>query len=286
MTRMLRRALGGMLTEQEGCELFSAFDQIGRIIIVRIPDSLLGKKRVIGEALLEQVKTAESVFYQSSDVEGDFRTRGLELIAGADSTETEYREHGCRFVVDVQKAFFSPRLSTERLRIASQVQDSDVIVNMFAGIGTFSIVAAKNKKCTVYSIDANPEASRLCEQNVSMNRLAGRVITINGDAAEVVREKLQDAATRTLMLLPERSDEFLDSAVAATGSGGIIHYYAHTRSERKTEAPRIAEMHFAGVCPATHSILGSKNVRAVGPRYYQTVVDARISKESVVGAVR
>ncbi len=286
MTRMLRRALDGVLTGLEGAELFSAFDQIGSIIIVRIPDSLLEKRRIIGEALLGQVKTAESVFYQSSEVGGDFRTRGLELIAGADSTETEYRENGCRFVVDVQKAFFSPRLSTERLRIAGLARDSDVIVNMFAGVGTFSVVAAKNKKCTVYSIDANPEASKLCEKNVSMNRLAGRVIPINADAAEVIGERLQDAATRTLMLLPERSDEFLGSAIAATRDGGIIHYYSHTRSEKRQGAPGIAEGHFAGVCPARHEILCSKNVRAVGPRYYQTVVDARISKRSAAGAVR
>lgn len=278
MTRMLKRALEGVLTEQEGAELFSAFDQVGKIIVLRIPDSLLEKKAVIGETLLDQVKTAESVFYQSSDVGGDFRTRSLELIAGADSTETEYREHGCRFIVDVEKAFFSPRLSTERLRIANLAQDSDVIVNMFGGVGTFSIVAARNKKCTVYSIDANPAASELCERNVSINRLAGKVVPINGDTAEVIRERLQDAATRTLMLLPERSDEFLDSAIAAARNDGVIHYYAHTRSEKKSEAPGAAERHFAGVCPARHSILGSKNVRAVGPRYYQTVVDARISK--------
>jgi len=278
MTRMLKRALEGVLTERESSELFSAFDQVGRIIVLRIPDSLLGRRRVIGETLLDRVKTAESVFYQSSDVGGDFRTRSLELIAGVDSTETEYREHGCRFIVDVEKAFFSPRLSTERLRIASLAQDSDVIVNMFAGVGTFSIVAAKNKGCTVYSIDANPAASELCERNVSINRLAGKVVPINGDAAEVIRERLQDAATRTLMLLPERSDEFLDSAVAATRDNGVIHYYAHTRSERKQEAPGIAEGHFAEVCPARHSVLGSRNVRAIGPRYYQTVVDARVSK--------
>jgi len=284
MTRMLKRALEGVLSRRECDELFSAFDQVGKIIVVRIPDSLLARKRVIGETLLDRVKTAESVFCQSSDVGGDFRTRSMELLAGADSTETEYREHGCRFVVDVQEAFFSPRLSTERLRIASLTQDSDVIVNMFGGVGMFSIIAAKGKKCTVYSIDINPKASELCERNIALNKLAGSVISINGDAAETVRERLQDASTRTLMLLPEESDRFLDSAISATRNNGVIHFYAHTGSERKTEAPKAAEAHFARVCPVDHAILNARNVRAVGPRYYQTVVDARISKRSVAGA--
>ena len=97
----------GILTEAEAEDLYGAFDQIGNIIILRIPDSLLSKKKIIGEVLLDNVKTAKSVFYQSSPVEGDFRIRKLELLAGDDKTETEYKEHGCRFRLDVEKTFFS-----------------------------------------------------------------------------------------------------------------------------------------------------------------------------------
>jgi tRNA (guanine37-N1)-methyltransferase len=175
---MLKKALQGVLTEQEANDLYSAFDQIGDIIVVRIPDSLLSKKKVIGETLLEAVHPARSVFYQSSDVSGDFRTRKLEVIAGEDNTETEYREYGCRFRVDVEKAFFSPRLSTERKRIADLVQDGEVLINMFGGVGMFSIVAAKMKNCTVYNIDLNPHASKLCEQNIKLNKkMKGKIIS-------------------------------------------------------------------------------------------------------------
>jgi tRNA (guanine37-N1)-methyltransferase len=125
---MLKKSLEGILTEQESEEVFSAFDQIGDIIIVRIPDLLLSKKKIIGETLLEQVKSANSVFFQSSPVEGDFRTRDLELLAGENKTQTEYKEFGCRFAVDVQKAFFSPRLSTERDRISDLISDGETII--------------------------------------------------------------------------------------------------------------------------------------------------------------
>ncbi len=142
MTKMLKKALANILTEKEISELISAFDQIGSIIIVRIPDSLISKKKIIGETLLEQVKTTKSVYYQSSPVEGDFRTRNLEILAGDDKTETEYKESGCRFIVDVEKAFFSPRLSTERERISNLNIDDEIVINMFGGIGMFSILAA------------------------------------------------------------------------------------------------------------------------------------------------
>ena len=153
MTRMLKKALENILSDQENMQLVSAFDQFGDIIIVRIPDSLLPKKKVIGKALLDQVKTANSVFYQSSPVEGDFRTRNLELIEGQVKTETEYKENGCRFIVDVEKAFFSPRLSTERERISNLVNDDEVIINMFGGVGMFSLLAARKKSCTIYNLD-------------------------------------------------------------------------------------------------------------------------------------
>jgi len=275
---MLKRALEGILTNDESEELFSAFDQIGDIIVIRIPEPLLSKKKIIGEILLEKVSTAKSVFYQSSDVEGDFRTRTLELVAGDNRTETEYKEYGCRFVVDVEKAFFSPRLSTERERIASLVQDGESVINMFGGIGMFSILIAKNKKCTVYNIDINPIASKLCEKNITLNKLGGEVISINGNATQIITKRLENKGDRTLMLLPERSDEFLESAIQATKNNGVIHYYSHIHADRKRDAPKLSEQHYLKLAKVKSEIINSKIVRAVGPRYYQTVVDIKISK--------
>jgi len=278
MTRMLKKALENILSDVETKELVSAFDQIGDIIIVRIPDSLISKKKVIGKVLLQQVKTAKSVFYQSSPVEGDFRTRNLELIVGERKTETEYKENGCRFIVDVEKAFFSPRLSTERERISNLVNEGDVIINMFGGIGMFSILAAKKKSCTVYNIDINPVASKLCEENIKLNKLKGKVISLNGDTTKIIKEKLQDKADRVLMLLPERSDEFLDTAISSLKKHGIIHYYSHIHAEKKQDAPKLSEEHFLNTNKMQGIILTSRVVRPIGPRFYQTAVDIEIEK--------
>jgi tRNA (guanine37-N1)-methyltransferase len=275
---MLKRALENVLTEKESEELFSAFDQIGDIIIVRIPDSLISKKKIIGQTLLDQVKTAKSVFYQSSSVSGDYRTRDLELIAGEDKTQTEYKEYGCRFLVDVKKAFFSPRLSTERERISDLIQEGETVINMFGGIGMFSIIAAKKKNCTVYNIDINPDAAKLCEKNIILNKILGSVISLQGDAAQIIKEQLSNIGDRVLMLLPERSDEFLRSAIDASKNEGVIHYYSHIHADKKTDAAKLSEKHFLEISPMSATILSSKLVRAVGPRYFQTVVDVKIHK--------
>ena len=275
---MLKEAVAGVLSEKEIADLYAAFDQVGDIIVIRIPDSLVQKKKVIGEILLQKVKTARSVFYQVSAVSGDYRTRDLELLAGEDKTETEYKEYGCRFMVDVQKAFFSPRLSTERDRIANLIQDGETVINMFGGVGMFSIIAAKRKKCLVYNIDINPDAIRLCDQNIKLNKLIGRVETIAGDAAKIIEEKLSDKGDRVLMLLPERSDDFLDSAVKALKSNAILHYYCHIHSDKKSEVAGLAKRHFLEVIKNKSEVLSSKIVRPIGPRFYQAVVDARVSK--------
>lgn len=275
---MLKQAMIGILTEIEAKELYGAFDQIGNIIILRIPDSLLSKRKIIGEVLLDKVKTAKSVYCQSSPVEGDYRIRKLELLAGEDKTETEYKEHGCRFKVDVEKTFFSPRLSTERERIAELINDGETIINMFGGVGMFSIVAAKKKKCHVYNIDINPDAARLCSENILLNKLKGTVESIEGDATKVIEERLLETGDRVLMLLPERSDEFLESAIKAAKKKAIIHYYCHIHAEKKEHVSSLAPQHFLSIVNVKSEILGAKIVRPVGPRFYQAVVDAAISK--------
>jgi tRNA (guanine37-N1)-methyltransferase len=278
---MLKEVLGTVLSPEETSQVYSAFDQIGSIVIIKIPDALLSKKLVIAQAILDNIKTVKSVFAQVSAVQGDFRVRDLEFLAGQNTTMTEYKEHGCRFKVDVAKAYFSPRLSTERQRIADMVQDDEVIVNMFAGVGTYSIVIAKaNKTCRVYSIDSNIAAAELCTINAKLNKLQDRVESISGDAAKVIKDRLAGSADRVLMPLPERAKDFVNEAVLALRpSGGIVHYFAHVRADNKKASQD------AGLADANeafskydHTTKGIRIVREVGPRFYQVVADVYVSR--------
>ena len=285
MTRMLRAALGGAIGDGEAALAYSSFDQIGHVIIVRVPAGLAHRRAEIGRVLLGAVKPARSVYAQSTDVSGEHRTRGLELIAGVDEPVAVHAEHGCRLEVDVRAAFFSPRLSTERQRVAAAVSDGETVLNMFGGVGAFSIAAAMAKRCTVYSVDVNPAAARLCEANARRNsrRMAGAVVSVHGDAREAAASLFGAGgggrrADRTLMLLPERSDEFLADAAEATADVGTIHYYAHVHADKKAGAPAEAERRFRAASPVRAEVSHSRVVRAVGPRYYQAVVDAVISK--------
>ncbi len=139
MSRFLNSALKGVLKPSELSSLVSGFDIIGDIALLRIPDALLESKYLIARAVLDGIKPIKTVL-KAGGVTGQFRTRDVEFLMGEKKTRTMYVEHGCRFIVDVNLVYFSPRLSTERLRIANEVSPGEVVVNMFAGVGSFSVI--------------------------------------------------------------------------------------------------------------------------------------------------
>ncbi len=279
---MLKQVLSSVLAPDDIAHLYSAFDQIGDIIVIKIPDNLMSKKEVIAKAILANITTAKAVFAQTSPVRGDYRIRDLEFLAGENHTIAEYKEHGCRFKVDIAKTYFSPRLSTERLRIAKMVEDNETIINMFAGVGTYSVVIAKmNKTCKIYSIDSNSAASELDGINARLNKVQDRVFSIHGDAAKAISNSLAGQADRVLMPLPERAKEFIESAVLALKKkqpqGSMVHYFAHIKADGK-KASR--ELGFADAHDAfrkyDHDVLEVRVVREVGPRIYQIVADVLV----------
>ena len=106
----------------------------------------------------------------------------------------------------------------------------------------------------------------------------GKFKEFKGDSSEIKNYKIENKSDRTLMLLPEQSDKFLDSAILTTKNNGVIHYYSHIHADEKSNAPKLSEQHFLETTSVKSTILGSKIVRPVGPRFYQTVVDVKIKK--------
>ncbi|MFQ5941464.1 MAG: class I SAM-dependent methyltransferase family protein [Nitrososphaerales archaeon] len=276
---MLKKALHGVLSEQDVNEIYSSFDIIGDIVVIKIPEKMRNKKQLIADAILANVKPVRSVLMQSSPVRGDFRLRDVEYVAGENKTTTIYKESNCRFKVDLSKVYFSPRLSTERARIADLVIDGEVIVNMFAGICTFSVVIAKKHRCKIYTVDINPAAYSLCVENVRLNKVDDRVVPMLGDAGEIIEKYLKNKADRVLMPLPEKAKEYLDSAVMAVKNKGIIHYFTHLHADSKKESIRVCAEELAGSMDVKHELLTSRVVREVGPRFYQVIADVRVTTD-------
>lgn len=277
----LKAFLADKLEPKELKSLYRSYDIIGDIAVIRVPETAKRKRDVIAEAVIQTHKHVRAVLCQTGPVSGDFRLRSLEWVAGERKTQTTHRERGCVFKVDLEKCYFSPRLSHERMRIAQQVQPDEVVVNMFAGVGCFSIILAKHSDAErIYSVDLNPVAIHYMRENILLNRVEGSVVAIQGDARKTIEGGLREVADRVLIPLPEKACEYLDCALLALKpAGGWVHYYSFEHA-RKDEDPigktkekvtkRLEGMQISFEVPF------GRIIRATGPRWYQTVLDIKI----------
>jgi tRNA (guanine37-N1)-methyltransferase len=281
--RDLQSLLEDKLKPKELKLVYKSYDVVGDIAIIRVQEKIKHHSIVIAEAVMQLHKNVKTVFRQSSAVGGEFRLRTLVYVAGEKRTVTKYMEHGCLFKVDLKKCYFSPRLSRERIRIARLIEPREVVVNMFAGIGSFSIIIAKYSDAKrIYSIDVNPTAVRFMQENVLLNRVFNRVVPLEGDAKTIITEKLQKSADRVLMPLPEKAYEYLDSAIMTLKpKGGWVHYYGFEHA-RKDENPidrakaKVAQK--LELMNVNFTVPFSRMVRDTGPRWQQVVLDIQIQE--------
>lgn len=279
---MTKKLLEKLLEEELGAEkartVPKSFDIVGDIAVIKVPEEVEEHKRTIAEAVMRANKHVKTVLNQTSPVHGTLRLRELEWIAGEKKTTTIHHEFGCVYKIDLAKAYFSPRLSYERNRIATLVKPGEVVVNMFAGVGCYSIIIARNSEAEkIYSMDINPDAVGLMEENIKLNRVGYRVVPILGDAREVIKGSLRELADRVLMPLPERAYDYIETANAALKpDGGWIHYYDFTHAKREEDpkektAKKVSErLEELGL---KFEIRFSRIVRDVGPNWYQVALD-------------
>lgn len=274
----LKEALRGELTEEEFEDLVTSFDVVGDIAVIKVPDSLLKKKEAIGEALMRVHRNVNTVLRQSTPVKGEYRTRDLEVIAGDSKTETTHTEYGCKFKVDLAEVYFSPRLSKERYRIAEQVNSGDVIINMFAGVGCYSIIIARyGEPKKVYSIDKNLVAVDYMRSNIKVNKVSGKVVPVEGDARNVIENHLRESSDRVLMPLPEFGRDFFDVALSGLRvGGGVVHFYDYG------EEPDLFGPSFEFAKSSTDrdiELKGKRVVRSYAPKLYHIVLDLEIGRK-------
>jgi len=283
MREGLRSLLADKLEPWELKLVYKSYDIVGDIAVIRVPESLKQRSSIIAEAVMQTHKRIKAVWRQAGPVSGDFRLRDLEFVAGERKKETTHREYGCVFKVDLEKCYFSPRLSNERMRVALQVQPGELVVNMFAGVGCYSVIIARNSEAEkIYSIDINPVAVQYMLENIKLNRVEEQVIPIEGDAKKVVEERLRNVADRVLMPLPERAYEYLECAVLALKpTGGWIHYYDFEHAKKgespieKIEAKMSEKLQNLRV---NFEVLFGRIVRNTGPNWYQVVLDIHAKK--------
>jgi tRNA (guanine37-N1)-methyltransferase len=254
--------------------MYRSYDIIGDLIVVKIPRQLQDNKAEIGHLLLERHPGCRLVLRVVGRTRDDTRVRKLERIAGEGPTITSHREHGATYVVDVSEVFFSPRLQTERMRVARQVQPGERVANLFAGAGCFSILIALRTDATVFSVDKNPAAARCMALSIKRNRLRGRVLPMVGDAARVCG--CMRGVDRVILPLPAVADGSLGVAVRALDAQGKIHHYREVRG-RECDCLERSHLELGAILSRIGKgrleITDSRVVRSVGPLTWHVAHD-------------
>ena len=251
----LQDALKGKLPDDYQELIPKSYDLIGNIAIIEFDKfehienkKLSNYKKEIAKAITLVNKKIMIVYEKKSEIMGTYRLRDLALLYGENKSETIYKENNCTFKLDVKKTYFTPRLVYERRRVASsEIRENELIVDMFAGVGPFSIQIAKNHNVRVYAFDVNPDAYNYLKENIKLNKLKREVIPYNLNVRDLLNpsntlgKSLQGKVDRIIMNLPERSIDFIDVACFLTKkTGGILHFYQF--SEKPTPIERTIEL--------------------------------------------
>ena len=212
-----------------------AFDVLGNIALVRFPKEFEQKdKKKFAEKLLKENKQVKTVLEKQGKIKGRLRKISTKYLAGEKNKEVLYRENGCVFRFNIDATYFSSRLSNERKEIASKIKNNSEVLVMFAGVGPFPIVIAKNSRAKkVYSNDINRKANKYAKLNIELNKLKKRVELVPGDIKKVAEKLAKKKKKMDVIVMPrpQLKESFLKQAFMLSRKNTQIYYYAFCKKD-------------------------------------------------------
>uniref|UniRef100_A0A6B2L725 tRNA (guanine(37)-N1)-methyltransferase n=1 Tax=Arcella intermedia TaxID=1963864 RepID=A0A6B2L725_9EUKA len=200
--------------EELTAELVTSFETVGHIARFNLSPECEPFKKIIGKVIMDKNKHIRTVVNKTANINNEFRTFQMEVIAGEPNFLTEVKDNGCRYVFDYTEVYWNSRLSKEHDRLVSLFKKNDIIVDMFAGVGPFAIPAAR-AGCIVYSNDLNPRSHHYLKENAVLNKCDKNVKAFNLDGRLFIKELLfgetkLNRIDHIIMNLPASAIEFLD----------------------------------------------------------------------------
>ena len=272
---LLEHALADKLTREELGLLPTGWEQIGHVAVLTLRPELMSRAKEIGQVLLS-LPGVRTVAVRTMGISGRYRRPGLEVVAGDPCTETLHREHGCAFKLDIAKVMFSLANLYERGRVAGLVREGEVVVDLFAGIGQFTIpIARLAKPSRVYAVELNPIAFGYLKENVRLNRVGHIVVPLLGDCERVAPRGVADRVVLGILHVTHR---YLPLALdALKPAGGMVHYHESVPSRLKFERPVKRILEVAGGREV--EIVHKRVVKRYAPGVDHVVIDAKVGSK-------
>jgi tRNA wybutosine-synthesizing protein 2 len=264
----VRRAVGSDVADA----LPAGYQRMGSVLLLRLSPRLAPHFAAIGRAWQDELGVA-TVLVRTGPISGELREPTVVRVAG-DATETEVVEHGVRFRFDAARVMFAAGNRTERARIGRLVKPGERVVDLFAGIGYFSVPAARaHRSVRVIAVEKNPVAYRYLLENLRRNGVADRVDARLGENREVPLP-LADADRVLLGILPDATPWVGRALELVRPEGGWLHVHVVTdaRGGREHATANVAR----AIAAAGGSVQGlpvAREVKAYGPGRTHVVVD-------------
>ncbi|MBI2130843.1 class I SAM-dependent methyltransferase family protein [Candidatus Woesearchaeota archaeon] len=276
MKQNLKFYLKDKLSEKELGFVPTSFDVVGSIMIfAEFPKELFKKEKLIGKTILENYHSIRTVLRKTKKYSGKFRTTKFKLISGEKKKETVHKENNVLIQLDVEKVYFSPRMGTERKRMAELVKPGESVLVMFSGCAPYPLVMAKNSGCKeVYGVEVNPAAHKYALLNIKKNKLENKIRLFCGNVTKIL-PRLNKKFDRLLMPLPKGGESYLEIALKYAKKKSVVHFYDFLKEEDFDVA--VAKIEKAcSQMKRKHEILGMHKCGEFGPGIFRVCVDFRV----------
>jgi tRNA wybutosine-synthesizing protein 2 len=219
----MKKILQTVLSKKELELLPEKWEKIGQVGIIKLDKKLIKYSGLIGKTYSD-VLQCKSILNDTAGIIGEYRQPQVSLIFGDKNTETIHKENDIKYKIDPQKIMFSSGNMNERSRMANISNKKEIVVDLFAGIGYFSLpIAVYSRPKKIYALEKNPIAFDFLKQNISLNRVNDIVEPMLGDNREIAPKNI---ANRVIMGYFGNTIEFLETAInSLKDSVGIIHYH-------------------------------------------------------------
>lgn len=245
---------------------------VGSVVLVEIGDA--PRPEEVGEALLSLHGEADTVLSRGS-ITGEHREPSVDVIAGTGDTETVHHEHGTAYGLDLTEVMFSPGNQAERVRMGEVVEADERVLDMFAGIGYFTLPMAR-AGAEVTAVERNPDSFRFLIENAMLNDVGSLVHPYRADCRDVVEEFAAEAPAERIVMGYYEAHEYLDSALTALGSGGVVHMHEATPNDLVFDRPIERLENVAAEHGRSVEILDTREVKSYSEGVTHAVVDARV----------
>ncbi len=282
LKQQLMKKLANVLSPEELTLIPTGYQIIGDILLLNLKSPLLKHQDSIANAILEILPPIKTVYLHTGGIKGQFREPNqVRYIAGEKKSITRHLENHVVFEFDIEKIMFAKGNINERKYLPKLVQPGEIIVDMFAGIGYFSVpIAVHARPSHIYSIEINPTSFAFLQKNIALNKVESVISPSLGNCRDVASQLAKDGifADRIIMGILPAPKEYLPAALqlAHLGKITIIHYEGVV--VRKDIEPLFQDVRYA--CQQAGRVVALREWRIVknyGPFKYHAVLDCEIS---------